>query len=155
MKLREIISAGSVIPELTAKDRDSALLEMLQALAADGAISQPSIAEIHGSLLKREANGSTGIGKGVAVPHSKHPAVTRMAGAVGRAPLGLDFNSLDRQPVFSIVLLLSPADIPQIHLQVMNTIFSNLQRDAFRKNLRQADSVAKIIELLDEADSAR
>ena len=97
--------------------------------------------EVVAALIKREQNGSTGFGKGVAVPHVKHAKVKKMAGTVGRSRrAGIDFSALDHQPVYSIVLLLSPEHQPQHHLQAMNVVFSNLQEDMFRRFLRQSDT---------------
>jgi mannitol/fructose-specific phosphotransferase system IIA component (Ntr-type) len=78
-----------------------------------------------------------------------------MVGTIGRSEAGIDFAALDHQPVYSIVLLLSPDNQPQQHLQAMNIIFSNLQRDMFRRFLRQSDNQQKIVELLDEADQGK
>jgi mannitol/fructose-specific phosphotransferase system IIA component (Ntr-type) len=108
-----------------------------------------------GALLKREQNGSTGFGKGVAVPHVKHPAVKKMAGTIGRSMGGVDFAALDHQPVYSVVLLLSPEAQPQQHLQAMNIIFTNLQKDMFRRFLRQSATRQAIVELLEEADQGK
>ena len=66
---------------------------------------------------------------------------------------GVDFNALDKNPVYSIVLLLSPKGKPDEHLQAMETVFSNLQKDMFRRFLRQATSVEDVLGLLEEADS--
>ena len=98
---------------------------------------------------------TTGFGKGVAVPHVKHPLVKKMSGTVGRSVSGIDFAALDLQPVYSVVLLLSPENQPQQHLQAMNIVFSNLQKDTFRRFLRQSDTQPKIIDLLDEADAGK
>jgi mannitol/fructose-specific phosphotransferase system IIA component (Ntr-type) len=68
---------------------------------------------------------------------------------------GVDFAALDHQPVFSVFLLLSPDNQPQQHLQAMNIVFSNLQRDMFRRFLRQSTSREAIVELLDEADQGK
>ena len=68
---------------------------------------------------------------------------------------GLDFSALDHQPVYSIVLLLSPENQPQQHLQAMNIVFSNLQKDMFRRFLKLSDTREKIVELLDEADQGK
>jgi nitrogen PTS system EIIA component len=57
--------------------------------------------------------------------------------------------------VYSVVLLLSPENQPQQHLQAMNTVFTNLQRDMFRRFLRQCDTREKIVDLLDEADQGK
>ncbi|HYO09393.1 MAG TPA: PTS sugar transporter subunit IIA, partial [Tepidisphaeraceae bacterium] len=144
-----------IIPDLQAADRDSALRELVGSLAASGAIDAGAVEEVVAALVKREQNGSTGFGKGVAVPHVKHPAVKKMAGTMGRSTGGIDFAALDHQPVYSIVLLLSPENQPQQHLQAMNIVFSNLQKDMFRRFLRQSDTREKIVELLDEADQGK
>jgi PTS system nitrogen regulatory IIA component len=85
----------------------------------------------------------------------KHPKVKQMAGTVGRSETGIDFAALDHQPVYSIVLLLSPENQPQQHLQAMNIVFSNLQKDMFRKFLRQSSTREGIVDLLDEADQGK
>ena len=102
-----------------------------------------------------EQNGSTGFGKGVAVPHAKHAKVNKMVGVLGRSVNGIDFAALDHQPVYSIVLLLSPENQPQQHLQAMNVVFSNLQKDMFRRFLRGSTTREAIVDLLDEADQGK
>jgi mannitol/fructose-specific phosphotransferase system IIA component (Ntr-type) len=155
MKLNEFIVNNAIIPDLAAGDRDAALRELVASLAQAEAIPQAAVNEIVAALIKREQNGSTGFGKGVAVPHVKHPTVKKMCGTVGRSANGIDFAALDHQPVYSIVLLLSPEDQPQQHLQAMNAVFNNLQKDTFRRFLRQSDTREKIVDLLDEADQGK
>lgn len=155
MKLKEIIISDAIVADLKATDRDGAIAELVTSLAAAGALPQEAVSEVVAALIKREQNGSTGFGKGVAVPHVKHPLVKKMSGTVGRSVSGIDFAALDHQPVYSIVLLLSPENQPQQHLQAMNVVFSNLQKDMFRRFLRQSDTQSKIIELLDEADAGK
>ena len=155
MKLREFIVPAAIVPELEATDRDGAIRELVTSLAAAGALPAESVDEVVAALIKREQNGSTGFGKGVAVPHVKHPKVKKMAGTIGRSEAGIDFAALDHQPVYSVVLLLSPENQPQQHLQAMNIIFSNLQKDMFRRFLRQSTTRQAIQELLEEADQGK
>jgi mannitol/fructose-specific phosphotransferase system IIA component (Ntr-type) len=155
MKLREFIVTEAIVPQLGATDRDGAVRELVTSLAKAGALPEDAVDEIVGAVIKREQNGSTGFGKGVAVPHVKHPKVKRMAGTVGRSAGGIDFAALDHQPVYSVFLLLSPENEPQQHLQAMNIVFSNLQKDMFRRFLRQAETREGIVELLDEADQGK
>ncbi len=152
MKLREFIVTDAIVADLKAKSRDEAIRELVTSLCDQGAVDQAACDEIVAALVKREKNGSTGFGKGVAVPHVKHAAINKMVGAVGRSADGIDFAALDSQPVYSIFLLLSPENQPQQHLQAMNIVFSNLQKDMFRRFLRQSDSKQKIVDLLEEAD---
>jgi PTS system nitrogen regulatory IIA component len=155
MKLKDFIVKDAVIADLQATDRNGALRELVQSLADNGAIDPAGVEDIVAALIKREQNGSTGFGKGVAVPHAKHPKVTKMIGTIGRSSEGLDFAALDHQPVYCIVLLLSPEGSAQQHLQAMNIIFSNLQKDIFRRFLRQSQSKEAIVDLLEEADQGK
>jgi len=155
MKLKEFIVTEAIVPELKAADRDGAIMELLDSLAKAGGLPLDAVEEIAAALIKREQNGSTGFGKGVAVPHAKHAKVTKMAGTIGRSTAGIDFAALDHQPVHSIVLLLSPENQPQQHLQAMNIIFSNLQKDMFRRFLRASTTRQAIIDLLEEADQGK
>src|SRR3954467_3666040 len=137
MKLKEFIVAEAITPELAASDRDGAIRELVTALSTAGALPEASVDEVVAALIKREQNGSTGFGKGVAVPHVKHAKVKKMAGTVGRSVNGIDFAALDHQPVYSVVLLVSPDSkeeptktrLAQQHLQAMNAVFNNLQKD--------------------------
>jgi nitrogen PTS system EIIA component len=155
MKLSEFIVSKAIVPELQATDRDGAVRELVTSLAQAGALPEDAVDDVVASLIKREQNGSTGFGKGVAVPHVKHGKVKKMAGTIGRSAGGIDFAALDHQPVYSIVLLLSPENQPQQHLQAMNIVFSNLQKDMFRRFLRQSATLEAIVELLDEADQGK
>jgi mannitol/fructose-specific phosphotransferase system IIA component (Ntr-type) len=153
MKLSQIIADGAVIPKLASRERDEVVAELVDALITSGAASASLRQELINRVLDREKRGSTGFGRGVAVPHVKHKSVTKMAAAIGLSQNGVDFNALDKQPVYSIFLLLSPEDRPEGHLEAMEAIFKNLSKETFRRFLRQAASVEEVRTLLDEADS--
>jgi mannitol/fructose-specific phosphotransferase system IIA component (Ntr-type) len=155
MKLKEFIVTEAIVPELKATDRDGAIRELVASLARTGAMPEDAVDDVVAALVKREQNGSTGFGKGVAVPHVKHAKVRKMVGTIGRSAGGIDFAALDHAPVYSIVLLLSPENQPQQHLQAMNIVFSNLQKDMFRRFLRQSATQQAISDLLDEADQGK
>ncbi len=153
MKLADFVVPEAVIPDLSATERDEAIQELLGSLVDAGVVKPEDRQTLMDQVLERENKGSTGFGKGVAVPHVKHEVVTRMAAAIGVSQRGVDFNALDRAPVYSIVLLLSPKDRPDDHLQAMENIFSNLQKDTFRSFLRQASTREAVLDLLSEADA--
>jgi len=155
MKFSDFAVKEAIVPELQAHDRDAVIQELVTSLAASAAIPKNAVDEVVAALIKREKNGSTGFGRGVAVPHVKHPKIKKMVGTIGRSVLGVDFAALDHQPVYSVVLLLSPENQPQQHLQAMNIIFTNLQKDTFRRFLRQSTTKEAIAELLDEADQGK
>ncbi len=153
MKLSDFVETKAIVPQLQATERDDVINELIDALVAAGTVDAGIRDELIKKVLEREKNGSTGFGKGVAVPHVKHEQLPKMAAAIGVSQKGVDFNALDKEPVFSIVLLLSPLDKPDDHLQAMENIFANLQKDTFRKFLRQATTVEDVTELLHEADT--
>lgn len=148
MKLSEIFSQDAFIPQLRSDTRDGAIQELLEVLLAADQLSSQDYRQILQALIEREANGSTGFGKGVAVPHCQHRAVKKTALAIGRSTKGLDFNALDKAPVYSVLLLLSPANDHDRHLQAMELVFGNLQRPGFRNALRQASTPKAVLELI-------
>lgn len=152
MKLSDFVCFDAVLPRLEASDRDGAIAELVEALASAGKISSASPAEITKAVIKRENEASTGIGKGVAVPHVKHAAVKQVVATIGCSSKGIDFNSLDKQHVYSVILLLSPADNADMHLRAMENIFRNLQKDDFRSFLRQARTLEQIKEAIFDTD---
>ncbi|MCB9844998.1 MAG: PTS sugar transporter subunit IIA [Phycisphaeraceae bacterium] len=153
MNLRDIVVDEAIVTELEADDRDGVIRELVGSLVNAGALPANMRDEVVSAVLVRETKGSTGFGKGVAVPHVKHAQVTRMSAAIGLSSRGVDFAALDRQPVYSFFLLLSPEDRPEDHLQAMETIFRSLSKETFRRFLRQASTVEEVLTLLDEADN--
>src|SRR3989337_834362 len=99
MKFADFVSPEAIRAELAAVDKEGAIREIVQALLAPGRIDADEFESIVGAILKREELGSTGIGRGVAVPHTKHPSVDRLVGTVAISPGGVDFNSLDGEKV--------------------------------------------------------
>jgi mannitol/fructose-specific phosphotransferase system IIA component (Ntr-type) len=153
MKLSDFIVTKALVPQLSSSDRDAVIGEMVDALVKAGAIDAGLRDELVKMITDREKKGSTGFGKGVAVPHVKHKKIQKMAATIGVSATGVDFNALDKAAVYSVVLLLSPEDRPDDHLQAMENIFRNLQNDTFRRFLRQATTKKDIQELIAEADN--
>jgi PTS system fructose-specific IIA component/PTS system nitrogen regulatory IIA component len=97
--------------------------------------------------------GSTGIGRGIAVPHTKHPSVNQLVGTVGVSSEGVDFSSLDGERVQLFFLLISPPDRPGDHLRALENISRQLRNDSFCRFLKQSKSADEIAQLLEEADN--
>jgi len=152
MKLSDIIVRNAIIPELNATDRNGAIEEAVASLAAAGVIPKSRTKDIIAAVLEREDQATTGIGKGVALPHAKLKCVKAVVGTIARSAEGIDFSALDSKPVYSMILLLSSPSDPDEHLQAMETIFKHVQREIFRKFLRQSETKQAIIELIEEAD---
>lgn len=152
MKLTDFVSPDAIVAQLEHTDRDGVIAELVDKLVEAGSCPKNLRDDVVKAIIDREWKGSTGFGKGVAVPHVKHPKIRAMAAAIGVSQKGVDFNALDKAPVYSVVLLLSPESAPDEHLHAMETIFFHLQKDTFRKFLRQATSTDEVLDLLKEAD---
>lgn len=152
MKLADFVVAEAIIPDLTATSKEGAVREIILALSAAGRLAHAEVESIIGAIMKREELGSTGIGNGVAVPHTKHPSVDRMIGTVAISKRGLDFASIDREPVDVVFLLVSPPDRPGDHLRALENISRHLRVETFCRFLRQAKRREDVIEVLEEAD---
>ena len=155
MKLREIVVEKAVVPRLASTSRDDVVGELLDAMVAAGTFKPDLRDEFVKAVVKREKRGSTGFGQGVAIPHVKSDRISKVAVAIGVSQQGVDFKSLDRQPVHMVFLVLSPEDRPEEHLDAMQVIFTTAGRAQFQRLLRQASTVEDVVSLLEEADRSQ
>jgi PTS system fructose-specific IIA component/PTS system nitrogen regulatory IIA component len=153
MKFADFINIDSIQADLGANDKPAAIRELVESLARTGSLAESEVPGIVAAIMKREELGSTGIGRGVAVPHTKHASVERLVGTVGISVEGVDFNSLDGDKVHLLFLLVSPPDRPGDHLRALENISRQLRDDNFCRFLKQARSTKDVQLLLDEADT--
>jgi mannitol/fructose-specific phosphotransferase system IIA component (Ntr-type) len=152
MKLSDFVIREAVLPDLAASTKEEVIREMVASLRTDGHVKNGDEEGIVKAILKREEQGTTGIGRGVAVPHTKHASASRLIGTVALSRKGIDFQSLDGEPVHILFLLVSPSDRPGDHLRALETISRHLRTDVFIRFLRQATTREKVWEVLDDAD---
>ncbi|HOM60394.1 MAG TPA: PTS sugar transporter subunit IIA [Anaerohalosphaeraceae bacterium] len=152
MKLSDIVCFSAIIPELESKDRNGAVRELVEILCREGRLDSLEPEKLTKAIIQRENEASTGMGKGVALPHIKVDGIDEPVAAVGRSSKGIDFRSLDKQPVYTILLLISPKENPDKHLQAMEILFRHLNQDDFRRFLRQAQTAEEIVEIIRDAD---
>src|SRR5207237_5918343 len=132
--------------------KEGVIREMVESLRAAGYFKGGEPDDIVRAILKRELLGSTGIGRGVAIPHTKHNSVERLIGTVALSKGGVAFDSLDGEPVHVFVLLISPQDRPGDHLRALENVSRSLRDDGFVRSLRQATTREAIWDLLGELD---
>ncbi len=119
-----------IVPNLVAATKSEAIRALVKSLIIAEQISRNAEDGVAAALLRREELGSTGIGRGIAIPHAKHPVVESVVAAIGRIPIGVDFESLDGEPVHLMVLVLSPPDKPGDHLRAVERISRALRNTA-------------------------
>src|SRR2546425_13216974 len=152
MRMSEFVVREAIIPNLTANSKEAVIRAMVESLRAAGQFRGADTEDIIRAILKRELLGSTGIGRGVAIPHTKHNSVERLIGTVALSRPGVSFESLDGEPVHVFVLLVSPQDQPGDHLRALENVSRSLRDDGFVRSLRQAPSRETIWSLLDDAE---
>lgn len=155
MKFADFVCINAIQATLSAEDKEGVIRELVASLIAAGQIQEAEQDSIVKAIMKREELGSTGIGRGVAVPHTKHPSVDRLIGTVGVSQEGIDFQSLDGEKVQLFFLLVSPPDRPGDHLRALENISRQLRDDTFCRFLKQSKSQEDIKQLLEESDTAQ
>jgi PTS system nitrogen regulatory IIA component len=152
MRMSDFVVKDAISPDLAANTKEGVIREMVENLRTAGHFKTGDPEDIVKAILKRELLGSTGIGRGVAIPHTKHTSVDRLIGTVAVSRNGVPFDSLDGEPVHVLVLLISPQDRPGDHLRALENVSRGLRDDGFVRSLRQATTREAIWELINDQD---
>lgn len=153
MKFSDFVKTEAIKADLAATDKEGAIRELVTCLIDSGQIKGDQQENIVEAILKREKLGSTGIGRGIAVPHTKHASVENPVGAVGVSVEGVDFESLDGEKVQLFFMLISPPDRPADHLKALENISKQLQDQTFCRFLKQSRTADDVQQILEEADN--
>lgn len=136
MRLVDVLTADRVVSDMEAADRTSALRRMAELLS--GAAGLPG-ERITSALEQRERAGSTGVGRGVAIPHAKVGGLQNVVACFARAPAGVDFGAIDGNPVRLFLCLLAPEGRASVHLKALARASRVLQDPDFRSRLLEAE----------------
>lgn len=151
IQLSEFFEEDLFIPQLTAKDKDGVLQEMVETLVRTQRIKEGEI--LLQMLRQREHLGSTGIGRGVAVPHGRTLAITRLAVVFGRSEKGIEFEAMDEKPVHLVFLTVAPPqERSNLYLPVLGKIVETVKSAKNRRRLLTAKDFDEVAEVLEEAD---
>ncbi|MCE9619319.1 MAG: PTS sugar transporter subunit IIA [Planctomycetes bacterium] len=152
MNVLEVLNIDCVKVPLIARDKHGVIDELVDALAASGAVSDA--AAIKQVVWQRESQRSTGIGEGLALPHGKSAAVKRIAMAIGKPGAPMEYDSIDKKPVRLIVLLVSPPECVSEHIQALGRISRLMTNPEFREKLYEAQCAESIYSLFRKAETA-
>jgi len=134
-------------------DKRTVITRLAESLAATRKIKAGEVADVVEGAMAREAIGSTGIGHGIAIPHCRTDLVKKICCAYGHCPDGVDFDSLDGEPVHSVFLLLTPPARKEQHLALMKNFASQIRKEHFCDFLKQSTDSANLVELLAEFEA--
>lgn len=147
MTLRELFTADAVELALESDDKDGVLKELVSLLDLD----EKSEGILYKTLKRRENLGSTGIGKGIAIPHCRSLVVNRLRLAYGRKTAGLDFNAIDSAPVKNFFLIIAPPlEVSNQYLPVLGKIAQFAKDPEVPGLLSELKSVDAFLKLLDK-----
>ena len=150
MTLRDYCVEGAILPNLDAADKEDAIRQLIAALAAAKAIPKTKTDAVLREVVERERSASTGIGRGVGIPHARSAHVKQIVLAIGRVPRGVEFGAVDGERVRIILLLVSPKEGNDAHLAAMKSIVT-IARDPYqRQRLISCGSAESFLDLLKE-----
>jgi len=149
MTLANLLSESQIVPAMVSGERWEAIAEMVDCLVNAGKIDRKDRDNVLASIRQREETMSTGIGFGIAIPHASSDKVDEVVAAFGRSVNGIQFDSLDGQPVFFIVLFVVPKDQFQTHLRTLAAIAKFLNDKAVRDDLAGAPNQAAILRVFE------
>ena len=152
MTLLDILSSRSVLVGLQGETKEEIIEELVDSLESGVVVTDRG--KVLQAVVEREKIMSTGIGDGIAIPHGKSDAVTRLAAALGIHKRGVDFEALDGEPAYVFFLLVSPANVSCPHINALARISRLLKNDDFKKRLISAAAAAEIMRLI-EAEEKR
>lgn len=150
MQITDLLTMDSIDLHGQVKDKEAALNRMVKLIARTGKIA--NIAEFKECVLKREKEGTTGIGEGIAIPHGKSKTVRNAALSAMVVPDGVDFGSMDDQPVTLIFLIAAPDTKDNIHLDVLSRLSTLLIDESFTKKLRNAKDKEQFLSIINDAE---
>jgi len=153
MKIMDFLNKKAVTINLKAPDKVGAVKELVDLLVAADAIKGKD--EMVKTLLAREALGSTGIGQGIGIPHGKSKNIKELVAAFGISQKGVNFDSLDGEPVYLFFLLIAPEESAGPHLKALARISRLLKDKYFRDRLRKAKDEKEVISIIQEEDSKK
>lgn len=149
MILANLLSVGQIQPDMQAGERWQAIEEIVDMLVESGKIEAGDRPELLAALKQREETMSTGIGFGIAIPHASSGRVTEVVAAFGRSKSGIEFDSLDNEPVHFIVLFIVPRDQFQTHLRTLAAIAKFLNDRTVREELGAATDAQAILRVFE------
>lgn len=153
MRITDLLDARSISLQAAPGNKEEALNQAVELMTQRGNISDK--AAYRRQVGEREKESTTGIGEGIAIPHGKCAAVSAPGLAAMVIPGGVDFDSLDGEPVTLLFLIAAPDTEDNIHLDVLGKLSMLLMDEEFTQRLRGAGSVEEFIKIIDEADEEK
>ncbi|MDE1920363.1 MAG: PTS sugar transporter subunit IIA [Candidatus Omnitrophica bacterium] len=153
MKISDFLRKEAVCTELKSETKAEVILEMVGILVDNGIIEKKYKNKIVEGLMAREALGSTAIGQGIAIPHTKSDTVSELISALAISKTGVNFDSLDGEPAHIFFLLIAPSDSAGPHLKALARVSRLLKDKFFRDSLKNTKTAKEVMDLVAQEDA--
>ena len=153
MRITELLDKRSIRIDGAPKSKNEALDQMVELMAKSGKINDEEA--YRSQVYAREEESTTGIGEGIAIPHGKGDCVSKPGLAAMVIKNGVDFDSLDGEPVTLLFLIAAPNTEDNVHLEVLSKLSMMLMDEQFTEALRNATSAEEFLSIIDKADDER
>jgi PTS system nitrogen regulatory IIA component len=150
--MKTFLVRDALVPALAATTKEGAIRELVGSLQQAGYFQPKEVEPVVAEILRREGLGSTGIGRGVAIPHSRYEGLPKLIGTVGLSRAGIPFDSIDGQDVRMVFLLVSRPDQPGPHLHALETIVRVTESDEFINKLLGCTTREQMWDLISSTD---
>lgn len=150
MKIQDVLNKNVMLFDLQATDKEGVINEMVQSLVDNGVVTD--FETFKTGIMKREAQTSTGLGEGIAMPHSKNEAVKEATVLFAKSNKGVDYASLDGQPTDLFFMIAAPEGANDTHLATLAELSKYLMKPGFADKLRQASNPDEVIATFDEEE---
>ncbi len=151
MRIKDILNPESMIMDLQATTKDEAINEMADLEVATGIVNNKE--KFVESIWAREKESTTGIGGGIAMPHARNEYINKARVLFAKSEKGVDFDSLDQQPVYLFFMITAPAGADNTHLQALAKLSSLLINPDLVEKLKAAKTADEVIDLFSQAEA--
>ncbi len=155
MQIMDFLSKKAILTDIKSTKKEDVIKEMVDLLIEAGDVEKRNRNKLIDSLMSREALGSTAIGQGIAIPHAKCDCVDKLVAAFGLSKKGVDFDSLDGEPVYIFFLLIAPQESAGPHLKALAKISRLLKDKYFRDALRACKDDKSIVKIIMQEDDKK
>ncbi len=151
MRITDLLDARSIALDASPKDKNEAIDQIVALMCKSDKINDPEA--YRKEVYRRESEGTTGVGEGVAIPHGKGAFVDRPGLAAMVVRDGVDFEAMDGEPVYLLFLIAAPNTKDNVHLDVLSKLSVMLMDEDFSQKLRHAKDPEEFLRIIDEADA--
>ena len=153
MRITELLQDATIDLGVKVNSKEEAIDHLVDLMVKGGNITDRE--EYKKGILAREANGTTGIGGGIAIPHSKNKAVTKAGLASMTVPDGVDYEAMDGEPSDVFFMIAAPAEGSDVHLEALSRLSVILMDPVFKDSLLKATSKEEYLALIDKKETEK